>query len=73
MTKKQSSKDWYTVGEAAEVLGITAGRMRQLVASGRVAVWRVNHRLNMISAETLAQFRSQPRLSGAAGHQKNNP
>jgi excisionase family DNA binding protein len=72
MTKQPNAKDWYTVSEAAQSLGITPGRMRQLVASGRVSVWRVNDRLNLISAETLTQFRSQPRLSGAAGHQKNN-
>jgi excisionase family DNA binding protein len=70
MAKPSGSKDWYTVGEVAQRLGVTPGRVRQLVASGRVAVWRVTDRLNLISAETLADFSSRPRLSGAAGHLK---
>jgi|APGre2960657404_1045060.scaffolds.fasta_scaffold46862_5 excisionase family DNA binding protein len=71
MTKRTTdAKQWYTVLEAAQKLGVSRGRVSQLITEGRIAVWRPTGTANLISSEELGRFAALPRLPGAAGHLK---
>lgn len=66
------TKQWYTVVEAAKHLGISRGRVSQLICQGRIEVWKPTGTANLISASELRRFSQLPRLPGAAGHQKHH-
>jgi predicted ArsR family transcriptional regulator len=49
-----------TVQEAAKRLGVTPGRVRQLVAEGRIKVRYLTPRMMMFDAKELAKVKHRP-------------
>ena len=54
---------WYTVAEVAESLGVTAGRVRQFLAEGRLSGEKFGH-LWAINQSELERFRAIDRKPG---------
>lgn len=53
-----------TVSEAAEILGLTVQRVRQLIKSEQLQAEPVHERLWIIPTKELEKFRKQERPSG---------
>lgn len=56
--------DLLTISEAAEILGVTAGRVRQLVAAGRLKAVKYGKRMNLLPRAVVLDFAAQPRPNG---------
>jgi hypothetical protein len=56
--------DWITVVKAAEILGVTAGRVQQLVVAKRLTATPVNPRLNLLSCAEVLRFKRRKRPGG---------
>jgi excisionase family DNA binding protein len=59
-----NGEEHITIKEAAEIIGVSAGRVRQLVASKRLPSIKVGARLNMISRKTAEEFAALHRPVG---------
>lgn len=53
-----------TVGEVATVLGVSAGRVRQLITAGRLPAERVHPQLMLLRRADVEAFATQPRRGG---------
>lgn len=61
-----------TVAQAAERLGLTAWRVRQFVADGRLPATRYGQRQYLITEEALEAFAAVPRPAGRRWPAKKN-
>lgn len=71
MKMEEQKWNWITVSDAAKQLRLTAGRMRQLVAEGRIQVTRLNPRMNVITREEFERFREIERRPGRPSSNEN--
>jgi len=55
---------YYTVTEAAEIIGVSGARVRQLIAAGRIKAEAVHNRLWIIPAKALDRFVEEDRPTG---------
>ncbi len=55
---------FYTVAEAADLLGLTVQRVRQLIKSGQLQADKAHEMLWIIPAKSLTSFRKCPRPHG---------
>jgi excisionase family DNA binding protein len=55
---------FYTVAEAADVLGLTVQRVRQLIKSEQLVAEKAHDMLWIIPAKALDNFRKKPRPHG---------
>ncbi|MCA0455698.1 MAG: helix-turn-helix domain-containing protein [Chloroflexi bacterium] len=53
-----------TIDNAAKLLEVSSGRVRQFIAEGRLHSIKVGSRLNMIPLRDVEQFASIPRKQG---------
>ncbi len=53
-----------TIAETAKIIGVSAGRVRQLVANKRLPSTKVGGRLNMIPRKAVEEFASLNRPVG---------
>lgn len=63
------SKNFYTSKEAAEILGITDGRIRQMALAGEIEHERFGRAL-MITARGLAQARERKTAPGPRAQER---
>lgn len=57
-------ENWVSVNEAAEILGCTDGRVRQLLREHELAGQKVNERAWIISRESVDRFAKKPQPLG---------
>ena len=56
--------EYVNVDTAAKMLAVSAGRVRQLIASGRLPTLKITKRLNMIPLREVEFFMNTPRFGG---------
>lgn len=59
-----TKREWLTVNEAAQRLGVTAGRLRQFICQGRLQVVALHPRANVIPMEEFERFSQLERPNG---------
>jgi hypothetical protein len=59
-------KDWLSVSEAAEKIGITDGRVRQLLGAGIIRGQKINARAWAVETSSVQEFIKTPRAPGPA-------
>lgn len=64
MSTTMIANEFYTVSEAAEILGLTGARVRQLIASGQLNAEKFRDMMWMIPAKSLEKFRKSERPTG---------
>lgn len=57
-------ENWVSVGEAAEILGCTEGRIRQLLRDHELAGQKVNERAWIINRDSVERFSKKPQTVG---------
>jgi excisionase family DNA binding protein len=60
------AKPWMSVTEAAEKIGITDGRVRQLLGSGVIRGQKINSRAWAVETSSVQEFMKAPRAPGPA-------
>lgn len=61
------TEQFASVAEAAAALGVSRGRVRQLIRQGRLGPTEIIGRLRMIPRTDLARFAALPRSPGRPG------
>jgi excisionase family DNA binding protein len=64
MSTVLTRKEWFTVTEAAEVLGVSGGRIRQLLLAGRIDGQKLHPRSWVVSAASVRAFGKLDRPPG---------
>lgn len=59
-----NSFPYYTVAEAAEVIGITTGRIGQLLRAGAIKGRKVSERAWLIPRKEVERFKAMPQTTG---------
>jgi excisionase family DNA binding protein len=70
MANVLSKKEWLSVADAARVLGLSVGRIRQLLLAGRIEGVKLNARAWAISAASVRAFQKLDRPPGNPGFQR---
>lgn len=71
MSTSTPTRRYHTVNEAAQILGVTPQRVRQLISSGQLAADKVHARLILISESTLRRFQKINRPDGVHLHKRS--
>lgn len=56
--------EYVNVDTAAKMIGVSSGRVRQLIANGRLSTFKITKRLNMIPLREVEFFVNTPRKEG---------
>ena len=57
-------ENWVSVAEAAEIIGCTDGRVRQLLRDHELAGQKINERAWVISRDSVERFAKKPQIFG---------
>ena len=58
------AKKYYTVTEAADLLGLTTQRVRQLIQTGQIVAEKAHDRLWIVAVRELERFQNVDRPAG---------